>query len=876
MTVFKPIRRRSAGRRRFPRLLSLAGATTFCLVLAFVSSSGFGTLPALGSTLNPATGIWTDAATAGLPAGQTIHVPGITTPTTVGFSSDGVAHIKAGSDADMFRALGYAEAHYRIFQMDLMRRQAGGQLAAIVGPDALKSDRFELGLGLLRDAQRDWASLPANAPSRAALIDYADGVNSAIVQMKADHTLPMYFKLLGYQPAAWTPVDSLLIQMLETQSLSLDDSPLAFGSIYAGLGPKLFNSFFQEEAQYPQHPFDPGPYLKLPLNPLPSGDPADAAPTQTTARVTSTSADPNATSATPDPAAMTAAASDLLGRIAQLPVNAVHTVGNSNQWVVSGSRTASGGAILATDPHLRLALPSVWFEFSAQSPSYNMSGVGIPGIPAVLIGKTPHISWGITNSQHGTTLYYLEKTSPSRPGQYFWNGAWHPMNTVNYTIAVKGQAPDHLKVNLTVHGPVLTLSGQTASVWWGGSLPTDDLDAMLHVARATNFSQFRSALSTWVMPTLDFGYADAKGNIGIVSAGIAPQVKSGKPWLPLSGTGASDVVGTIPPAAMPSTYNPPGGVASTANNIEVSTSYPYYWGRSTAYFDPGFRESTIVAGLAGQNKITLRQTEQLQNSQVDPTARAILPALLKALKGQRLNATQSAAAAQLQGWNGDTSKDSTAASIWSGFLTNYLDDVWNPIAAAYKIKTPPPFPNGTAKDIGASTVLLGLLASDTQSDHANSLFSLPGMAKRTAPEVLRQAFGQTISQIAAQYGPTPSKWLYGEQHSVMIASLLSNSTLDAGPYPIGGDTYTINAMISPVQTRDGKELVGANIGGASWRYIVDWGSGRAETSLPGGTAENAASPWYDNRLNAWLNGKYNPVTGNVGTATKGMIWTFAS
>ena len=876
MILFKPIHRRPAGRWRIPQLLSLAGATALCLVLAFVSSSGFGSLPALGSTLDPATGIWTDAATAGLPTDQTIHVPGITTPTTVGFGSDGVAHVKAGSDADMFRALGYVEADYRIFQMDLMRRQAAGQLAAIVGPAALPSDKFELELGMLRDAQRDWAALPATAPARAALIDYSGGVNSAITRMESDHTLPMFFKLLGYQPAPWTPVDSLLVQMLETQALSLDDSPLAYSSIYARLGSSLFNSLFQAESQYPQHPFDPGPYLKLPPNPLPSGDPADPVPTQTTAQVVSTPRDPNATSAPPNPAAMTAAAADILGQIARLPINAVHTVGNSNQWVISGSRTASGGAILATDPHLRLSLPSTWFEFSAQSPSYDMSGVGIPGVPVVLIGKTPHISWGITNSQHGTTLYYLKKTSPAHPGEYFWDNAWRPMNTVDYAIQVKGQAPDHLKVNLTVHGPVMTLADTTASVWWAGSLPTDDLDVMLNVVRATDFSQFRSALSAWVMPTLDFGYADSQGNIGIVNAGIAPQIKSGEPWLPLSGTGASDVVGTISPAALPYTYDPPSGVASTANNIEVSTSYPYYWGRSTAYFDMGFRDSTIVAGLAGKDKITLQQTEQLQNSQVDASAQAIVPSLLSALNGQHLTATQSAAAAQLQGWNDDTSKDSAAAAIWSNFVLNYVNDVWNPIAATYKIKTPPAFPSGTAQTMATTDVILGLLAADAQSGQANPLFSLPRAAKRTAPEVLRQVFDQTISQLAAEYGAAPSKWLYGEQHSVMIASLLGNSTLDACPYPIGGDTYTINAMISPVQTRNGKQLIGTNIGGASWRFIVDWGSGQAVTSLPGGTSEDAASPWYDNRLDDWLNGKYNPVTDNVDAATKGMIWTFVS
>ena len=708
------------------------------------------------------------------------------------------------------------------------------------------------------------------------LIEYSAGVNSAITHMEADHTLPMYFKLLGYQPAPWTPVDSLLVQMLETQSLSLDDSPLAYGDVYAALGQKLFNSWFAAVPQVPQHPFDTGPYLKLPLNPLPPPDPADPAPAQTTAQVTSAPGEVDATSATPSPAAMTAAATDIFGRIAKLPSNAVHTFGDSNQWEISGSRTASGGAIMATDPHLLLSAPSVWFQFSAQSPSYDMSGVGVPGIPVVLIGKTANISWAITNSQHGTTFYYVEKTSPAHPDQYFWDGAWRPMNTVDYTIQVKGQAPDQLKVHLTVHGPVMTLAGVTASVWWAGSLPNDDLDAMLNVVRATNFSQFRAALSTWVMPTLDFGYADSKGNIGIVNVGIAPQVKSGQPWLPLSGTGASDVVGTIPPAALPYTYDPPGGIASSANNMEVSSSYPYYWGHSTAYFDPGFRESTIVAGLAGTNKITVPETEQLQTSYTDGTAQALVPSLLQALRGQPLTATQRAAAAQLQGWNDAMTKNSAAAAIWSNFLTNYVDDVWNPIAAADKMKAYPDFPDNTAKGIEVTTAILSTIVVDTQSGEASSLFSPPGRPSRTATADLRQAFDQTVSQLSAKYGAVPATWRYGDENSIMVASLLGSSTLNAGPYAAGGDLWTLNLTSGPVQVSSGNKTVTTNIGGASWRFIVDWGSGQVVSSLPGGTSENPASPWYMNRLSDWLNGRYNSAASDIGAATKGRIWTFVS
>jgi penicillin G amidase len=808
-------------------------------------------------------------------------VPGITTPTTVGFESDGVADIRAGSDADMFRALGYVEADNRIFQMDLMRRQAAGQLAAIVGPSGLSSDEFELELGLLRDAQRDWAELPANAPARAALIDYSAGVNSATTHMEDTHSLPMYFKLLGYQPARWTPVDSLLVQLLETQSLSLDDSPLAYSYVYAGLGQTLFDQSFPAVPPIQQHPFDTGPYQKLPLTSLPAPDPADPAPAQTTAQITSAQAtstpgSSDATSTTPAPASMTAVATDILDRIEQLPSNAVHTFGNSNQWEIAGSRTASGGAILATDPHLLLSEPSVWFQFSAQSPSYNMSGVGIPGVPVVLIGKTPTLSWAITNSQHGSTLYYLEQTSSAHPGDYFWDGAWRPMNTVRYAIQVKGQAPHQLKVNLTVHGPVMTLSGQTASVWWSGSLPDDDLDVMLNVVRSKDFSQFRSALSKWVMPDLDFGYADAKGNIGIVNVGVAPQVNSGEPWLPLSGTGASDVVGTIPAAALPYTYDPPGGVATSANNTEVSSSYPYYWGHSTAYFDPGFRDSTIVDGLTGTGKITVAQTEKLQNSYTDGTAQALVPSLLRALQGQPMNAVQRAAAAQLKGWNGAMTKNSAAAAIWSDFLTDYVNAVWDPIAAADKIKTPAGFPDNTAKGIEVTTAIVSAIAADTQSGAASPLFSAPGQPSRTATTDLRQAFDQTVRQLSARDGAKPANWQYADQNSVMIASLLGVPALDVGPYPAGGDLWTINLVSGSTQLKEGNKTVSSNIAGASWRFIVDWGSGQVVTSLPGGTSENPASPWYANRVNDWLNGTYNSAATDIGAATKGRTWTFVS
>jgi penicillin amidase len=849
-------------------------AAAFTAVLVLICTAGIGTVPALGRTLNPGTGVWTDAGSAALPTDQSLTVPGISSKTTVGFDSSGTVHINAGTDADMFRAIGYVQARERIFQMDLMRRQAAGQLSAIIGESALSSDTFELDVGLVRDAAREWQDMPASSPGRAALIEFSQGVNAAIGQMEHDHTLPMYFKLLGYAPAPWTPMDSILIQYLQTQSLSLDDSPLPYSYLAKGLGIQRFNSLFTAAPQNSQVPWDTGPYQKLPLERLPSTDPAAVVPPGSNG----TSA-PSAAS-TPSPAAMVSAAGGVLGRItalpAALPSNAIHTMGNSNEWVLSGKRTASGKAILAADPHLKLTLPSVWVLLSARSPSYDMQGVTLPGLPAVLLGNNQKISWGISNSQHGSTFYYLEKTDPQHPGQYYWDGAWRRMNTVTYLIQVKGQAPVKHVTQLTVHGPVLTEQGVTASMWWAGGLPSDDMDSALALDRASNFAQFRTALSGWRAPAENFAYADQAGNIGIVNAGYAPQVSSGMPWLPMTGTGQSDVTGTVPPAALPVVYNPPSGQAVAANQREVTTAYPYYWGRGQAFFDPGWRASEIVRGLTGQNDITLAQTEQLQTSDTDDLARVLVPQLLSALADQPLDQTEQAAAAQLAHWNYSTGANSVAATIWASFLTTYDNDLMQPLLAAYKVASPPGngFPSGTAKDIPPIDPLQGLFLNLTASDPSNPLFSPPGQQKRTGTDVLRGAFTQVIRQLAAQHGGNVQSWLYGQEHSVMIASLLGDSTLDAGPYPSGGDGLSINSIISPAQTRDGKTLTGVNIGGASWRYVIDWGTGQAVSSYPGGLSEDPASSWYDNGISNWLDGRYLPLLGTVTAAdTRGRLWT---
>ena len=282
--------------------------------------------------------------------------------------------------------------------------------------------------------------------------------------------------------------------------------------------------------------------------------------------------------------------------------------------------------MLAGDPHLPQTIPSVWYQVALSAPGYQVSGVSVPGLPGVLLGHNRHIAWSLTDTQNQATLFYTEQTSTTRPGQYFWDGAWRRMRQVHCTIAVRGAAAQRLTVDLTVHGPIMTQAGQTTSVDWMGNVPSPDLAVLLAINTAHDWAQFHAALAHWRAPSQNFVYADDRGHIGAISAGYYPEVRRGQPWLPMPGTGADDVAGVIPYSAIPQAYDPPGHVLATANQRPVGPSYPYYIGTSANFFDPGYRASQIYASLAGRHGMTPASFAAVQTSLTDPLARRILPA----------------------------------------------------------------------------------------------------------------------------------------------------------------------------------------------------------------------------------------------------------
>jgi penicillin G amidase len=803
-----PARKKTRRPRGGLSTLNVLAAALVSAAVLYASFEGAGPLPALGPTFNPATGAWTMAADASV-TNETLKIAGLQQPVKVTLQSDGTAHIVAQTDHDLFLATGYVHARFRLFQMDLLRRQGEGRLAEIVGKAALDSDRFELQLGLLRTAELEWKQAAADSKGRQAILAYSQGVNDRIAEAKKEHQLPAMFTLLGYEPKPWTPIDSLIVKGDMTQTLNFTDTPLVMALLQRSLGADVLAQWFPIFPPNPQSPYYPPPYPSF-QHP----DPIAAMSTITDAQAT--------------------AAADVYEKLASLPAGLIATGGASNNWAVAGSKSASGGALLAGDPHLHLTLPSIWFQLTMDSPGYHVSGVSIPGTPVVLIGHNQHIAWSLTDAQNQQTFFYWEQEDASHPDQYFWKDGWQQYQTVKYDIPVKSGPTDHLTVKLSRHGPVISERGLTTSVWWSGNLASQDLDVLLGIDQASDWQSFRNALRGWYAPTHNFAYADDKGNIGLISAGYYPQVAGSGQWLPMLGTGDQDVYGTIPFDLIPQVYNPRGGIVWSANQRQVSSLYPYYIGTASNFFDPGYRANEIHRVLSQElsqvKKFTAADMAALQTDTRDYLASEIVPILVKSLPA-------SPARDLLASWDYKMDTSSAAATIWWNFWQTYIAQSFDPWWKEKGVVVN----RSEVSDALGQYLEAATLRGETICPPAS------GCASLDLATVFRNAMTTTVTTLTQKLGPDPSTWTWGKVHQRKLVNLVIDG-LSYGPVPDRGDANTPLAAPDFPSTH-----------GPSWRIVVDWGAGTFQAIYPGGQSENPASTWYTNRAATWFDGQLVPM-----------------
>lgn len=869
-------KRDTKGKRRVRAYVNLVGAVLASLLVLDLCLVGqIPKTPPLGVTFDPATGVWRMVAGAATVHNERIHSPFVERGASIRFNATGIPTITAQQTSDAMFAEGYATARFRLLQLDLERRLGEGQLSAVVGKAGLASDELQLTLGLTRTAQAEWHALPAHSELRTMLESYAGGINRAIADMEATNTLPTAMRLLDYRPAPWSPIDTLVIEGDLNYDLDYTTSPADMALLEQSLGAKRTAAWFPVTPSTPQAPYDLGPYKKDSLAPIPALIPGTS-PTPGVASVTASTASLSTKNQSRVVETLSSpqqgVAATLMKWLATTSAQ-IHQYGASNNWAVAPSRTASGQTILENDPHLVQTLPSIWYQVVVHTPQIQLSGVEVPGIPGILLGRSQHVAWGMTDTQNQATLLYRERVSQNNSHFYWWKGQWHTFRTVRYMIHVAGGTTIPYTVKISVHGPQLKLPGGTFSVWWAGAMPNHDLAAITGLWTAKNTTQVRTALRNWGAANMNVVYADDQGNIGIAANGIYPQVAHGTPWLPLSGTGADDVIGTIPASQIPHVDNPSQGFVVSANERPVTSAYPYYIGTVYDFFDPGYRALTISAALAKNSSVTSRDVASLQTSVSDHLAVNLLPLLVRVVSAaHRQDATDRVALRALQNWNGDMTATSAAAALYYTWLNHYAHDVFGPWWTAMKVpvakdsylKITPTTNAAMAEDLQSWT-----LQSQTGLPPRTSAFALPSGRVRTPASVMVQAFDESVAALSKKLGSV-ARWQWSSLQSRQFASLTGAPALGYGPRGSGGDAFTPNAA-------DGFPVANQ---GPSWREIIALGKPRkgttAQPSLgvyPGGQSENPLSSWYETWVTTWWNGQLVPLSDPLTMPPHGVTWT---
>ena len=406
---------------------AILSLTITCLLIYLLNSS-FGSIPALGKFLNPFTGFWTNSEIykvqiKGVAITTNLQLNGFIDEVTIKYDENGVPHIFANNDHDLYFAQGYVTAKDRLWQMEFQTHFAGGRISEIVGEVGLESDRYQRRMGAVYGAEKSLEGMMEDPQSKVSLDAYSEGINAYIGQL-SESELPFEYKLLGYKPEPWTPLKSALFLKNMSFVLASGSDELQMTNIARKFGKDT------AEVLFPNYP-----KLESPI--IPKDSPLDFKPLP-----------------------LPKAALDFIGSGSKaVPAEQNRNIG-SNNWAVSGSKSETGLPILSNDPHLGLNLPSIWYQVQLNAPGVNVYGSTMPGSPNVIIGFNENVAWGVTNVGGDVLDWYEVKFKDEKKQEYWHDNQWKKVTKRIERIKIKG-LPDKIDtVYYTHHGPVVYLANQ--------------------------------------------------------------------------------------------------------------------------------------------------------------------------------------------------------------------------------------------------------------------------------------------------------------------------------------------------------------------------------------------------------------------------------
>lgn len=776
-------------------------ALSVLAILFFYLNFPRGLNPPIGKFLNPFSGYLQNGEDKPLP--ESLNLKGLNSAVDIRWDERHVPHIFAESDDDLYFTQGFLEARDRLWQMDFLSRAAGGSLSEVAGDDLLEYDRYRRRIGMRMAAETMWEEVQKDSTSQRALLSYVNGVNAWIDQLGAKE-YPLEFKLLDYEPEAWTPLKSLLILKYLAWDLTGYSEELLLTRTRGHIGDSLLHKLFLQPSnkarpvagERSEWPFKPSPKptapesLYIPQNPL-----ADALPLQ------------------PDP----------------------HN--GSNNWAVSGSKTASGNAILGNDVHLGFTLPSIWFEVQLSGPGVNVYGVSLPGLPAVVIGFNQQLSWGLTNAQTDVLDWYEVEFDSASNRRYMYDGKWVEAELRVEEISTRSGIVVSDTIPITRHGLVVYKKDEAiqrgnvpagAALRWVAHDASNELLAFLKLNRAKSHQQALDALQTYQTPALNFSFATRNGDIAIHHLGKIPQR-----W-PLQGRFVSDGrdpaydwQGWIKRDHLPGLVNPQEGYVASSNQRPVNDSYPYpLYGKFSSFE----RSVRIAEVLQEGTKIKPQDMMALQLDETNVLAREVLPTMMQLLPWEDLSLSEADQIDMLNNWDFEQGADSEAATFFTFWWQNIERITWSDEFSSEEGDLLYPKEN----------VLMQLILEDPESEFFDVDSSeIP----ETCSDVLLMAFQQTRLQLYSKFDVLDGGWQWGKvrgtdmRHFARIAGLGRTGLLT------GGSAKTVNAT--------------KRVHGPTWRMVVEMDDPvKAWGIYPGGQSGNPGSAGYDSAVDDWLAGTF--------------------
>jgi penicillin G amidase len=776
-------------------------------------------LPPLGKFLDPYHGFWQNLESSDERTQHDITLEGLKAPVTVVFDSLMIPHIFAENDEDLYTAQGYVTAMHRLFQMEFLTKVAAGRASEMFSGEAvLNFDRGQRRQGMVYGAKNAVRFMERDPLVSKVISGYTTGVNQYIASLDYKD-LPLEYKLLDLEPEQWSPLSCALLLKYMAQTLNIGDKDFEMTNALKLFG-KEYTDLLYPDDEGMGDPIVDNPegwnFKPVTFDTVPLAVPGEYVPKEVIKVKRRPASDP--------------------------------TTG-SNNWAVSGTKTATGSPMLANDPHLQLTLPSIWFVVQLHAPGVNVMGASLPGAPCVVIGFNDSIAWGVTNAQRDLVDWYKITYENEKKEKYLLDSQWVNTEKVIEEFKIKGGSTFYDTITYTQWGPVTYDKGYHAednrsdyAFRWIAHDESEEIMALYKLNRAKNHQGYLDAISHFHSPAQNFVFASVSGDIAIKVQGKFPVRRPFEGKFVLDGSkSSSGWQAFIPDDQNVAQKNPTRGFVSSANQYPADKTYPYYI-TSTHY--EAYRNRRINQVLAEKDSITVEDMMKLQTDNYNLKAAESLPYFLSQLDTTKLADSEKNAYDILKKWDYFNEATAIGASYYESWWDALMPMLWDEMAGD-ELLLERPTTYQTIKLLKEQPTLSFFDIRETDS-------------VETAADVIRQAFTVGVENVEKKRVEMEKAYFKEFPLHTTYASAVNWASFKGSV--IQHILPPLKPLSIEVSTGGNHDIVNAHskTHGPSWRMVVSlektgvkaWGT------YPGGQSGNPGSKFYSNMINTWSGGKY--------------------